>query len=260
MQSIKDTEILNSVSETYEGIAESWDRVRRRPGKIWDALLPYIPQGARVLDVGCGNGRLSEFLSGKNVRYTGLDGSAKLIGIARNRYSSLSSPSAIGDPDNDRGSRIKSGMTDVQFLVSDMRSLPFEDDAFDAVCCLAAFHHLPSESTRRRALSEMFRVTKPGGVLLMLNWNLYHPVKSFRYGLWRLLWNQRDVEIPWKLPEEKKVFHRYYHSFFLRELRALAGSEGWNVEKIEYINNNGHAYLWNGLFSFVVARKKGNTV
>lgn len=239
MDHIKDSEILNSVSETYEGIAQSWDRVRRRPGKIWNALLPYIPQSASVLDVGCGNGRLSEFLSEKHVQYTGVDGSAKLIEIARARYTQSNSYKLTPN-----------------FLVSDMLSLPFEDNTFDATCCLAAFHHLPSESTRRRALSEMFRVTKPGGVLLMLNWNLYHPIKSVRYQLWRLLFNQRDVEIPWRLPEEKKVFYRYYHSFFLRELRVLAQAEGWNVEKTEYVNNQGHAHLWNGLFSFVVAKKR----
>lgn len=151
-------------------------------------------------------------------------------------------------------------MTAPKFLVSDMRSLPFENDAFDVVCCLATFHHLPSESVRLQALREMLRVARPGARILLTNWNLYHPTMSVRYRLWSLMWGKRDVEIPWKLPEVHKVYHRYYHSFFLRELESLVRRAGGVVEVSEYINNQGHAHVWNGLFSSVVARKPEKNV
>lgn len=235
MDNTRDSQILNSVADTYEAIAESWDRVRRRPGAVWTMLLPHVADGVSVLDVACGNGRLLEFLGPKNVRYTGLDGSQKLITIARERY------------------------PDTQFVVGDMQSLSFEDASFDVVACLAALQHLPSRSTRLKALNEMRRVITPGGRLLLTNWNLYHPDMLIKYRLMSLLWGNRDVMVPWKL-SDGSVAYRYYHSFFLEELRALLNESGWTVEDVYYANNQGRARWWNGMFSFAVAIATGGRV
>ncbi len=231
----RDSQILNSVRQTYETIAESWDRVRRRPGAVWDMLLPYIGEGVSVLDVACGNGRLSEFLSTKNIQYTGIDGSQKLITIARERYPTT------------------------QFIVGDMQSLPFKDASFDVIACLAALQHLPSRLTRLQALHEMRRVVVPGGRLLMTNWNLYHPDMLFKFRLLRLLWGDRDVMVPWKLSSDH-IVDRFYHSFLLRELQELLHESGWRVEDLQYANNRGRARWWDGMFSFAVAIATGGKV
>jgi ubiquinone/menaquinone biosynthesis C-methylase UbiE len=44
--------------------------------------------------------------------------------------------------------------------------LPFEDESFEAVTCVYLFHELPEEA-RGRAASEMARVVKPGGMVVL---------------------------------------------------------------------------------------------
>ncbi|MBI5135624.1 class I SAM-dependent methyltransferase [Candidatus Uhrbacteria bacterium] len=229
MQSIRDTEILNSVTQTYDAIAGSWDRVRRRPGKVWNVLLPYIHEGDRVLDIGCGSGRLYEFLRSKNAAYTGIDGSRELIEIARARYSI--SPS---------------------FLVSPMQSLPLGNASFDVICCLAAFHHLPSVAIRQHVLDEFRRVLTPTGVLLMTNWSTYHLLSSWRLRPLPILTGRRDVMIPWKLPDGR-VYQRFYHAFLLSELSALLEASGWEIKTACYIGQHGMTRWFRSLYSFVVA-------
>ncbi len=234
MQSTKDTEILNSVAETYDAIAESWDRLRRRPGKVWNILLPFITEGDRVLDVGCGSGRLFEFLAPKHIQYTGVDGSSKLIEIARSRY------------------QVSGSHTSPMFLVSPMQSLPFEDASFDVLCCMAAFHHLPSATVRLQVLNEMKRLLTPNGKLLMTNWSTYHLAVSLRLRLWPMLWGNRDALIPWRLPDGS-VFERFYHAFLLSELEELLRESGWTAQKSCYINTQGITRWVGSLYSFVVA-------
>ena len=48
-----------------------------------------------------------------------------------------------------------------------MRSLPFDDDAFDVVVSRAAIHNLYQVTERARAISEIARVVKPGGLVLI---------------------------------------------------------------------------------------------
>ncbi len=241
----RDSQILNSVAQTYDTIAESWDRVRRRPGHVWNILLPYIHDGSSVLDVGCGNGRLSEFLASKNVQYSGIDGSKKLIEIAKHRYASQNTKYQIPNTPS--------------FFVAPMQALPFTDASFDVVTCLAALQHLPSPSTRLRALHEMHRVIRPGGRLLLTNWNLYHPHMLWRFRLISLLWGNRDVMVPWKLPDGSTHL-RYYHSFLVGELRSLLSQSGWTVDEIHYTNSRGRASFIKGMFSFAVATHSSSRV
>lgn len=49
------------------------------------ALLESLPPPARILDLCCGNGRLTEQLARRGYRVTGLDGSAEMLGYARQR-------------------------------------------------------------------------------------------------------------------------------------------------------------------------------
>jgi uncharacterized protein YbaR (Trm112 family) len=52
------------------------------------------------------------------------------------------------------------------FIWQDASHLPFDDQVFDAVTCLEALEFMPST---QRALSEITRVLRPGGVMLLTN-------------------------------------------------------------------------------------------
>lgn len=78
------------------------------------------------------------------VRLTGLEFSPKMLAVARRRARDLGRP--------------------VELRVGDAQALDFADGSFDTVVCTFALCGIPDE---RRALAEMARVLRPGGLLLL---------------------------------------------------------------------------------------------
>lgn len=108
------------------------------------AFLGYLPQGAKVLDVGCGSGRDVFIMSKSGVAAVGLDLSKGMIDYAKSKYPQL------------------------QFLHGDMLQTGFPDQTFDGVWAHASLLHLESEAEVEHALSEFNRIMKPEGMLHVL--------------------------------------------------------------------------------------------
>jgi len=96
--------------------------------------------GLRMLDIGCGDGRILGRLPAER---WGVDFSANMLRLARRR---------IG--------------TDIPLAQASAIALPFQDDSFDLTLCLNVLHYLADDDART-ALTEMLRVTRPGGRLVM---------------------------------------------------------------------------------------------
>ena len=114
------------------------------------ALLD-LSSGHRVLDVGCGTGeeaRAMARLVGPKGHVTGLDFSQAMVDVAKQR----SEGSDLSD-------------LSVSFVQADARAMPFADNTFDRCRADKTFQHLPNP---RGALTEMVRVTKPGGTILIV--------------------------------------------------------------------------------------------
>lgn len=113
--------------------------------KIIAALIKMLPQDARLLDVGCGYGRIALPIAQAGYDVEGLDLSENLIEAARR----------AADAEGLR----------VGFTVGSMTSLPYPSESFDAAICLwSAFNELLEEDEQTRAIREMWRVLRPGGV------------------------------------------------------------------------------------------------
>lgn len=126
-----------------EGLANrtrpEWDE------KIIAALIEMLPRDARVLDVGCGYGRIALPLAQAGYEVEGLDLSENLIEAARR----------AADAEGLR----------VGFTVGSMTSLPYPSESFDAAICLwSVFNELLEEDEQTGAIREMWRVLGPGGV------------------------------------------------------------------------------------------------
>lgn len=103
--------------------------------------------GGKVLEVGVGTGMALPFYSSR-VQVTGIDFSADMLAKARDKVA-------------------RNGYAHVEALHQmDARTLEFADNSFDSV---AAMHLLSVVPEPERVVSEMARVCKPGGTVLIVN-------------------------------------------------------------------------------------------
>jgi len=103
-------------------------------------LLPRGP-AARVVDVGCGDGRHIVEAARRGCFAVGVDYDAEALRRARGRLAGAA----------------------VDLVIADASRLPFRDAAFDAAICTETLEHLPDDVG---AMGEMARVLVPGGTLL----------------------------------------------------------------------------------------------
>lgn len=129
----------------YDSVAEQYDKETRDrgPSELRDRFIHMLPQGAMVLDAGCGPGRDAVFFSGKGFSVTGIDISDNLLEIARRK-----------DPT-------------VRFLHMDLRNMDFPDNMFDGIWACASLVHLKRDEIPV-VLTAFHRILKPGGILFLL--------------------------------------------------------------------------------------------
>lgn len=148
--------IRKGLREFYDEIAENFSSTRKYWWRDLNFIRKYLKSEGKVLDFGCGNGRLVDFLKETNLEYVGVDTSEKLVEIAKREYPTKS------------------------FLqIADEKTLPFGDEEFDMVFAIAVFHHFTPKMTDN-ALSEIRRVLKKDGILILTIWNLWN-VKHLKF-------------------------------------------------------------------------------
>lgn len=202
--------LLNKTRQDYNLIADQFSSTRRFAWQELEPLYHYVLPEEKVLDVGCGNGRLLSIFKDIDINYTGVDNSKKLIEIAKKTY-----PSAA-------------------FLVADALCLPFSANYFDKVYSVAVLHHIPSEELRLKFLEEAKRVLRPGGLLILTIWDLWRG-RGWRWnlesGFLKILGKSKldfkDIFVPWQ-----GLCQRYIHCFTRRELKNLIEKAGFKVKEI----------------------------
>ena len=134
---------LKIKGELWGNAARDWAEIQEplhRP--LWEAMLnaAEVGTGTRILDAGCGGGGASVLAAERGAQVSGLDAAEELITIACERV-----------PNGD-------------FRVGDIESLPFDDDAFEAVF---AANSLQYAEDRVAALCEFGRVCTPKGRIIV---------------------------------------------------------------------------------------------
>lgn len=116
-------------------------------------------EGSRVLDVGCGVGRLSVVLAGRGASVIGVDTSEVMLGRAR--------PAAAG--------------LQVQFFCAPADHLPLGDEGVDHAVAVMVLQHIVEDRRFAGVLSELVRVVRPGGRIVIvdgLSTTRYTPANS----------------------------------------------------------------------------------
>jgi tRNA (uracil-5-)-methyltransferase TRM9 len=225
-------EIIKSVKESFNLIAEDFSLTRERLWEDIKFLFDHLQKGEKVLDLGCGNGRFYPWFQEKEVEYVGIDFSPRLIEIAKKNFS--------------QGN----------FYLGNAFELPFKNSEFNAVFAIALLHHIPSNELRLKTLSEIKRVLKKDGLFALTVWNLWQK-RYFKYlisefkkkVLGKSQLDFKDCYIPWC--KGKVKVQRYCHAFTLRELKKIIQKSNFHILQAGHTEREG--YKPN---IYVLARKK----
>ncbi len=207
---------INNMSE-YDQFSEDWNKTRQKSWPEFELFLPQIQKGDRVLDLGCGNGRLRKFLPEDLVQrgaYFGFDISEKLLGIARKTFPK-----------------------EAFFKGHFGKGLPFGADNFDWVFSIAAFHHLLTKKEQQTFFKETYRVLKPGGRVFITTWVL--PPKYF----WKNFWQGRVFTKNWIIPFGPEKHPRTYRNVTEKDLSKMLKSAGFEVIKSEKFGTRNYIAL-----------------
>ncbi len=125
-------------------------------------------KGKKVLDVGCGNGYVLSHYKKEGASVYGIDVTEAAIKLSKKRF----------EINKQNGN----------FSIQNAEMLKFEDNYFDCVCSMGVLHHVPDT---KKAISEIYRVLKPGGRVILM---FYHK-NSLKYQ-----WNFRIQSLINKKP------------------------------------------------------------
>ncbi len=148
---------LNQINqEFYTQFAAAFAGSRSLNQPSLQRLLDYIPAAGRVLDIGCGHGRIAHLLNARRpeLDYVGLDFSAEFIRFARQGAADL--------------------QIETQFVVADLLqpdwTQPLAGQQFDTILILAVMHHIPGYQNRVAILKSLGQHLTPDGRLLLSVW------------------------------------------------------------------------------------------
>jgi demethylmenaquinone methyltransferase/2-methoxy-6-polyprenyl-1,4-benzoquinol methylase len=128
----------------YDAIAAPFSGVRDRVVNFTNAQ-----KGSRILDVATGTGQQAFAFTKKGYEVVGIDLSEAMLNVAKK----------------------KNKFRNAKFEVADATNLPFEDNSFDISSVSFALHDMPL-SIREKVLKEMARVTRPEGIIVIVDYDL----------------------------------------------------------------------------------------
>lgn len=149
---------------------------------------------SKVLDAATGTGAQAFAFARKGYDVVGIDLSKEMLEIAKKKNK-------------------KYGYSNMEFKAADATKLPFEDNAFDVSCVSFALHDM-IPSIREKVVNEMARVTKPGGIVVVVDYGLpkNRVVRFLAYNLIRL-------------------WEKYYPEFIKSDLEAMLRESGIEVKE-----------------------------
>ncbi|MEA3449730.1 MAG: class I SAM-dependent methyltransferase [Patescibacteria group bacterium] len=221
MNKQSEEKILNIVKKNYDDIAEQYNETRKKHLEpLWNHLVEYAkeaPKRAKILDIGCGNGRLIEAFNDMPIDYLGIDPCEELINKAKEQK---------------YGFRFELG----NILELDK----FEETNFDYIFSTAVIHHLPGQALRIKALKQMKNKLNENGKIILTVWNLWSQKRFQRlllkFNLKKLIFQNKmdfnDILFPWKNPQGKIVSERYYHAFTKKKLKKISQKADLKIEKL----------------------------
>lgn len=137
------TEEFTRQAQTFDAWAEKADD---QAGARFRVALGDAGKG-RLLDVACGPGVVTAAIAPQAAAVVAFDATEQMLDKAKARCA-------------------KAGLSNIDFKSGDAENLPFAEARFDGVVTRLAVHHFANP---QRALDEMFRVLRPGGIAVIVD-------------------------------------------------------------------------------------------
>lgn len=166
----------------YDLIASEFDKTRVR---LWSCVITFLnsfQSQATILDIGCGNGKYMNYRS--DINMIGIDISANLVDICK-----------------------KKGFNVIK---ANMNEIPFDDNSFDGIICVAAYHHLNNDIDRQKTLNEIYRVLKNNGIAFIEVWAKEQSDKSNKNSL---NFTNKSNLVKWTSITTGEIYYRYYNIY-----------------------------------------------
>lgn len=206
---------------------EAYDRVNKMPQfalirRVFIRELKKQPLGQTITDIGCGPGYLLQAIAQElpEKELTGVDISKEMIGRARTNFRSMGS-----------GGR-------VEFRQGSAENLPFDDDTQDFIVSTFSLHHWADP---QHAFSEIYRVLKPGGQMLIFDLRR----DARRMFLW-LMWFAQNIALRIigadVLRKINEPMGSLFASYTVAELKQIMSKTSFSNHKIK--GKLGWMYLW----------------
>ncbi|MFH0840792.1 MAG: class I SAM-dependent methyltransferase [bacterium] len=212
-------EILKMVVRNYQNIADQLKSSKEKT--LWPELIKIAGsiEHGRILDVGCGSGRIYRLFKDKQIKYVGVDNCDKMINLAKEQNLNTENK-----PEFIHGNILE--LNNIQQV------------NFDYLFCIDVLHHLPGKRLRLDALRQLKNKIKPGGEIILTVWNLWKQLEYRRLILKFLalkLFKKNkmdfgDILIDCKNHRNNTYSKCYYHAFTARELKKMIKQTGLKIK------------------------------
>ncbi|NBO92555.1 MAG: class I SAM-dependent methyltransferase [Planctomycetia bacterium] len=201
-----------------------------------DFVRAFAGSSGRLIDLGCGTGRLLAALDTQVWTCVGVDLSASMLGIARQKV-----PSAH---------LVQANLTQLE---------AFAPQSFDAAVCLfSTLGMVRGESERRRVIAGTYRLLRPGGRFILHVHNRWFHLWNSAGRAWLLSGTGERV-----MPAHQGVTGLTLYQFTRREVIGLLATEGFRTIEVHPISiaSDGRVmwpWLWPGLraYGYLIAAER----
>lgn len=168
-------------------------------------LRMFLPKtGMNILDVGCGTGVYLDFYQRHKCNLYGIDTSPAMLDLAKER---------LGDK--------------AELHLGSAADMPYPDAFFDLVVSMLVIHEI-DHPLRLEILGEIKRVLKPGGRVLLIDFNPGRP-ESFKG------WRSKATILFSEIAAGREHFKNYRHFMSIGGLPTLLESAGFSVVKQRFV-------------------------
>ncbi len=205
--------IINLNKDFYDAVSEEFSSTRQSPWHGWNRVVDILNSTysskpiIKVVDLGCGNCRLLDFLLQRyagQFDYIGIDSTEAFLESAKNKYKAIEN---------------------AQFKVMDMFSNVESSEiaTCDVLFAFGVTHHIPSSENRKVWFKSLAQVIDSGGMLVLSYWDflkihnaddLQKSVKNDRYQIAEAELQENDYFLGWN---NNPNIYRYCHFFTIKE-------------------------------------------